>query len=102
MSKMFRINVSFPRNIWCVHVKKLCEQLDRAFRPNIDGLHEGDHEGDQELHVDVRTFAQTIQGKRRTSTSAFGQTSSSRRRKTVIRLMRSCDAVNCAGVGYGR
>lgn len=37
-----------------------------------------------------------------TSTSALGHTRSSRRRKTVMRLMRSCDAANCVGVGYGR
>lgn len=37
-----------------------------------------------------------------TSTSALGHTRSSRRRKIVIRLMRSCDAANCEGVGYGR
>ena len=56
---MFCINVSFSRNIWCIHVKKLCEQLDRAFRPNVDGLHEGNYKGDQELHVDVRMDGQT-------------------------------------------
>lgn len=38
----------------------------------------------------------------RNSTSRFTQTCSSRRRKTVVRDMRSCDAENWAGVGYGR
>ncbi len=27
MDRAQRVNVSFPRNIWCIHVKKLCEQL---------------------------------------------------------------------------
>lgn len=60
--KMFRINVSFARNIR-IHVKKFGEKLDSAFRANVNGLHDGDHESDQELHVNVRVDGQTIRGK---------------------------------------
>ena len=49
-----------------------------------------------------RTEITVLNAGTHTSTSALGHTRSSRRRNTVIRLTRSCDAANCEGVGYGR
>jgi hypothetical protein len=94
-----------------VHVKKLSQKFDRALGTDVYGFHKRNHESHQKLPwgevaqlgwVDRRRTGIHCYMQLHTSTSALGHTRSSRRRKTVIRLMRSCDAANCAGEGYGR